>query len=161
MQTLRFFSSSVQTRIRQSVLRDTLEWGARESLAVWVGREDVTTLTCRWEFQGEVTKGRSAECLFCSFQVFLVAAYSKPAEIPQTPAVSNRLFYFSLFKKRRIFPPLCEMLFWQNVWNIRSSTNFNHTTYWKREPGGPVNRLRHHNRWSYLSLFLAIPMLTA
>lgn len=69
-------------------------------MAVWVGREDVSTLTCRWEFQGEVTKGRSAECLFCSFQVFLVAEYSKPAEIPQTPAVSNRLFYFSLFKER-------------------------------------------------------------
>lgn len=79
---------------------------------MWVDREDVTTLTCRWEFQGEVTKGRSAECLFGSFQVFLVAAYSKPAEIPQTPAVSNRLFYFSLFKgMENFFPPYAKCYF--------------------------------------------------
>lgn len=96
----------------------------------------------------------------CNFQVFLVAAYSKPVEVPQTPAVSNQLLYFSLFQGDEFFfLPL--MLFWQNVWNVRSSTNFNHTAYWKREPGGPVNRLRHPNRRSSLSLFLAITALTA
>lgn len=38
---------------------------------------------------------------------FLVAAYSNPAAIPQTPAVSNQLLYFSLFKRDGFFPPLC------------------------------------------------------
>lgn len=39
----------------------------------------------------------------CNFQVFLVAAYSKPVEVPQTPAVSNQLLYFSLFQGDEFF----------------------------------------------------------
>lgn len=41
----------------------------------------------------------------CNFQVFLVAAYSKPAEILQTPAVSNQVLSFSLFKEDGFFSP--------------------------------------------------------
>lgn len=64
---------------------------------MWVDK-DISTLTCRWEFQGDVQKRRAFFVIVVAIY-FLVAAYSKATEIPQTPAVFNQLLYFSLFKR--------------------------------------------------------------